>query len=172
MMSNDEVSKDQKDISNEIKNFKPLYAKKWDEFQFTAGSGIFIVEEFSQLRKDWQQLYKELLAINQCLKVLLNTCQINKSPCKNGITTQFYQAFWHLFGKTLVGSLNKGYQIGELSIWQKQDIITILVRNRQEKEKQLSHTIRECNNVSQFKKAYLTNTTQNHSLLNSEPAVE
>ena len=61
--------------------------------------------------------------------------QKNKSPGNDGLTTEFYKAFWHLFGNTLVGSLNKRYQNGELSNSQKQGVITLLLKKDKDKRK-------------------------------------
>ena len=93
---------------------KSLYAKKEVNLNSQQVQAFFNVEGFPQLSEDQQQLCEGLLTVNECFKVL-NTCQNNESPGNEGLTTEFYKTVWHLFGNTLVGSLNKGYQIGELS---------------------------------------------------------
>ena len=73
-----------------------------------------------------------VLTADECFEVL-NTFKKNKSPGNEGLTAEFYISFWHLFGKILVESLNKSYQIGELSNSQKQGVITLILKQGKDK---------------------------------------
>ena len=57
---------------------------------------------------------------------MLKTFQQNKSPGNDGLTVEFYIAFWPLIGTLLVDSLNYAFEYGELSNSQKQAIITLI----------------------------------------------
>ena len=48
--------------------------------------------------------------------------QKNKTPGNDGLTVEFYSAFWPLIGKYLVDCINYVYEFGELSNTQKQAI--------------------------------------------------
>ena len=50
----------------------------------------------------------------------------NKSPGNDGITKEFYQHFWEILGNFLVATLNYTFEKGELSVSQKQAVITLL----------------------------------------------
>ena len=64
------------------------------------------------------------------LKVMKN----NKSPGPDGYTVEFFKYFWKDIGDFLIRSLNCGFRKEELSITQKQGIITILPKaNKQRK---------------------------------------
>lgn len=57
----------------------------------------------------------------------------NKSPGNDGLTTEFYPAFWPLVGRLLVDSLNYVFDFCKLSNSQKQAIITKIEKKRKDK---------------------------------------
>ena len=50
----------------------------------------------------------------------------NKSPGSDGFSSEFLKMFWKELGHFIVRSLNYGFDCGELSITQKQGIITCI----------------------------------------------
>ena len=66
---------------------------------------------------------------------VLQTFQKNKSTENDGLTAEFYLAFWPLLGKLTFDSLNYAFEYGELSNSQKQAIITLI--EKKEKDKKL-----------------------------------
>ena len=65
------------------------------------------------------------LTVAECLKSL-QLFENNKSPGDDGLTAEFYKAFWNIVGKLMVESLNYSYDYGELSNSQKRAIITLI----------------------------------------------
>ena len=65
----------------------------------------------------------------------LQSFQSNKSPGNDGLTVEFYNAFWESLGKLLVDSLNCSFDKGELSNSQKQAIITLIEKKDKDKRK-------------------------------------
>ena len=65
----------------------------------------------------------------------LQSFQKNKSPGNDGLTVEFYTAFWENLGELLVDSLNYSYDYGELYNSQKQAIITLLEKKDKDKRK-------------------------------------
>ena len=55
----------------------------------------------------------------------------NKTPGNDGLTIEFYVAFWSLIGKPLVDCINYSYKFGELSSSQKQVIITLIEKKKE-----------------------------------------
>ena len=55
--------------------------------------------------------------------VALQTFKNGKSPGKDGLTAEFYQAFWPSLGHLLVDSLNSSFEKGEMANPQKRGII-------------------------------------------------
>ena len=72
------------------------------------------------------------LTIDECFKSL-NSFGNNKSPGNDGLTAEFYKAFWNVVGDLMVCSLNYAYDHGELSNTQKQAIITLLEKKDRDK---------------------------------------
>ena len=68
------------------------------------------------------QVCEGKLTISECFKSL-QLFQNNKSPGNDGLTMEFYKAFWQVVGKIMVDSLNYSYDHGELSNSQKEAII-------------------------------------------------
>ena len=58
---------------------------------------------------------------------------MNKTPGNDGLTIEFYTAFWPLIGKHLVDCINYVYEFGELSNTQKQTIITLIEKKGKDK---------------------------------------
>ena len=60
------------------------------------------------------QVCEGKLTVSECFKSL-QLFQNNKSPGNDGLTVEFYRAFWHVLGEFMVDSLNDSYNRGELS---------------------------------------------------------
>lgn len=58
-----------------------------------------------------------------------------KSPGNDGLTVEFFLAFWSLFRKLVVDSLNYTFEHSKLSNSQKQAVITLI--EKKEKDKRL-----------------------------------
>ena len=56
-----------------------------------------------------------------------------KSPGNSGFTVEFYKIFWADIGYFLIRSLNKGFEKGQLSITQKQGVITCIPKGDKDK---------------------------------------
>ena len=71
------------------------------------------------------QVCEGKLTVAKCLKGL-QLFENNKSPGDDGLTAEFYKAFWNIVGNLMVESLNYSYDHGELSNSQKRAIITLI----------------------------------------------
>ena len=75
---------------------------------------------------------EEKLTVSECYNTL-KTFQKNKTPGNDGLTVEFYLAFWPIFGKHLVTCLNYAHDHGELSTSQRQAVITLLEKKGRDK---------------------------------------
>ena len=69
------------------------------------------------------------LTVDECYKSL-QLFESNKSPGNEGLTAEFYRAFWHILGSLMAVSLNCSYDNGELSNSQKEAFITLIEKKR------------------------------------------
>ena len=74
------------------------------------------------------------LTLEECFNSL-RSFQSNNSPGNDGLTVEFYKAFWESIGELLVDSLNCSFDKGELSGSQKQAIITLIEKKDKGKRK-------------------------------------
>lgn len=66
--------------------------------------------------------------IDEATAVLKNMKNF-KTPGSDGFSTEFFKFFWKDLKHFVVDSLNYGFQIGELSVTQKQGIITCIPKD-------------------------------------------
>ena len=69
--------------------------------------------------------YEGLITFDECT-IALKKMKYNKSPGLDGITTEFYQAFWPLLGNFLVEVYNECYEEGILPDSQRQAVLSLI----------------------------------------------
>ena len=95
-------------------------------------------EEFSDFFNVDFQLTEEMastcegeITLAECTKAL-STMQNNKSPGSDGLTTEFYRALWDIISTYVVNSLNYAFNTGNLSISQRQGIIYLIPKKKED----------------------------------------
>ena len=119
---------DQKEIIKETENFyKDLYKRKIekddkDKFErFTAEIATFS-GKLNELEKRQCEGRITLYEMTQALKEMEN----GKSPGIDGFTVEFYKFFWSDLGAFLLRAINFSYDIGSMSVSQRQSMITLI----------------------------------------------
>ena len=134
----DKSTTNPKEILNEIQLFYAnLYDKKVDHSDENLIDPFLSTMNTSKLTDEQRDLIDKQLTISECFTAL-KTFQKNKTPGTDGLTVEFYLAFWPLVGKCLVECLNFAHRHGELSISQKQAMITQI--EKKDKDKRLLKT--------------------------------
>ena len=119
------LTHDPKKIMNELESYySNLYAKNSCANSVTISAFIKDSNQIPKLSENLRNICEGKLGYGECYNVL-NTFQKNKSPGNDGLTVEFYIAFWPLIGSLLVDSLNYAFEHGELSNSQKQAVITL-----------------------------------------------
>ena len=68
-----------------------------------------------------------LLTIEECREAL-NEMDTGKSPDNDGLTAEFYIAFWAVLGSDLVEVLSYGFQHGQLSVSQRRGLLSLIFK--------------------------------------------
>ena len=122
-----------KKIMDELESF---YADLYDGSSCPSDSATSMFLDnsrgFPALADDSRKNCEGKLGYSECFSVL-GTFPKNKTPGNDGLTIEFYLAFWPLFGRLLVDSLNYAFEFGELSNSQKQAIITLIEKKGKDK---------------------------------------
>ena len=69
---------------------------------------------------------KALTIIIEELKASLKSFQNNKTPGDDGLTKEFYEAFFDILGEHLLNSYNEAFVNGQLSVSQRRGVITLI----------------------------------------------
>ena len=78
-----------------------------------------------KISKDNRLKCDKMLTKQECEDALKKII-LNKTPGNDGIPTEFYFKFWNIIGKLVTSSFNTAYDIGKLSVTQRQAVITLL----------------------------------------------
>ena len=124
-------TEDAKIILSEMRNFyQQLYTSQGQTS--TACSLNFLnSESLPRLDNAKQNLCEGLITEAECLSVL-KTFQRNKTPGTDGLPAEFYLCFWNEISSPLIDCLNHGALLGELSISQRQGIISLIPKKNKD----------------------------------------
>ena len=130
---NDKTTSKPKEILNEIQSFYAnLYDNKVDHSDENLMESFLSKVDTNTLTYEQRDSVDKQLTISECFAAL-KTFQKNKTPGNDGLTVEFYLAFWPLVGKCLVECLNFAHRHRELSTSQKQAMITLLEKKDKDK---------------------------------------
>ena len=85
----------------------------------------------TNLDDDIQQKCEGPISYTECTKAL-TTMTKNKSPGLDGITVEFYQAFWPLIGRLVVDVFNESHDHGTLPISQRKSVMSLIFKKGKE----------------------------------------
>ena len=113
-----------------------LYADLYDGSSCPSDSATSMFLDnsrgFPALPDESRKICKGKLGYIECFSVL-GTFPKNKTPENDGLTIELYLAFWPLFERLLVDSLNYAFEFGELSNSQKQAIMSLIEKKEKDK---------------------------------------
>ena len=111
--------------------YRTLHSKKslMSEKQYMEYLAGINTPVLSSERKD---LCDNHITLNEIFTAL-NTMLSNKTPGSDGLTKQFYLAFFGILGPKLLTSLNYAFSVGELPTSQRQAVITLIEKSGRDK---------------------------------------
>ena len=128
----DKIITDQKEILGELKNFyENLLTSKQDPN--TIGEKFLNKDNINKLT-ELDRLQCEGQISNFEVKQVLLKMENGKSPGTDGFTTEFYKFFWNDIGTFVINSINDSFCKGELSITQKQGLISLIPKGNKQRD--------------------------------------
>ena len=128
-----ETVTDQKMILKEITSFyENLYSSRDDNIE-NVNLRERITTNVPKLSINDSNMLEGKLSYNELLNAVKQT-KNGKSPGTDGFTAEFFKVFWIDIGQLLLRCLNYSFEIGELSISQKQGIISIIPKGDKPRE--------------------------------------
>ena len=125
---------DQNEILKETELFyKNLYTKKQDNSDNIEIDNYFENSTIPKLSETESEKLEGLLSYAEISDTLLHM-KNDKSPGLSGFSADLFKVFWKQLGYFVLRSLNYGYQMGNLSITQKQGIITCIPKENKPKQ--------------------------------------
>ena len=113
------------DIENEMNNF---YKNLFSEEEVDLEAQDWLLGQLSMSLNEQEQASCEgLLIVEECREGL-NGMDTGKSPGVDGLTAEFYLAFWAVLGEDLVEVLNYGFQNGQLSVSQRRGLLSLIFK--------------------------------------------
>ena len=120
---------DSKEILRLQANFyERLYESKSDKNRVDIRRYLDTVQTKS-LSEEERDSLEGAISMEECSKAIKSFPK-NKSPGNDGLTIEFYQKYWPIFGKFVHDSINHTLEQGELSASQKQAVITLLDKGK------------------------------------------
>ena len=116
---------DSRDIRKEMNSF---YQDFFTEEEVDMEAQNWLLEQLSMSLNDQEQTSCEgLLSVEECREVL-NAMNTGKSPGIDGLTAEFYLAFWGIITEDLVEVLNYGFRNGQLSVSQHRGLLSLILK--------------------------------------------
>ena len=123
---NGEIITDQFQILNEAKLFyEQLYGCKDEQLTNVDLNDVLSDTETKALNIQESNKLEGLLTYEEA-GVTLKAMKNNRSPGSDGFSSEFFKVFWKFLGHFVVKSINYGFIKGELSITQREGIITCI----------------------------------------------
>ena len=122
---------DSRDIRKEMNNF---YQGLFSEEEVDIEAQNWLLDQLSMSLDGQEETFCEgLLTVEECREAL-SGMDTGKSPGIDGLTAEFYLAFWAVIGEDLVEVLNYGFQIGQLSVSQRRGLLSLIFKKGEKKD--------------------------------------
>ena len=120
-----ELLSDSKDIRKETNDF---YQDLFSEEEVDLEAQDWLLDQRSMSLDEQEQASCEgLLTVEECREAL-NGMDTRKSPGIDGLTAEFYIAFWAVLGSDLVEVLSYGFQHSQFSVSQRRGLFSLIFK--------------------------------------------
>ena len=129
---------DSRGIRKELNSF---YQSLFSEEEVDMEAQNWLLDQLSMSLNEQEQIFCEgLLTVEECHEAL-NGMDTGKSPGIDGLTAEFYLAFWAVIGDDLVKVLNYDFQNSQLSVSQRRSLLSLIFKKGEKGFKELETDI-------------------------------
>ena len=119
-----------RDIRKKMSNFY----QEFSEEEVDIEAQDWLLDQLSMSLNEQELTSCEgLLTVEECREAL-NGMNAGKSPGTDGLTAEFYLAFWANIGEDLVEVLNYGFQNGQLSVSQHRGLLSLIFKKGEKRD--------------------------------------
>ena len=122
-LSNDQITRDGKEIQKEIRSFYEMLYKT--QYTVPDFSPIEQMQGLSTLSQVERESCEQQITIEECYKTM-KFFQNNKSPGVDGLSKEFYETFWPVLKDKLLAVYNHSIYHGYMTNSQRRAVVTIL----------------------------------------------
>ena len=117
-----------------MRSFFVIYKNLFSEEEVDLEAQDWLLGQLSMSLDEQEQASCEgLLTVEECREAL-NGMDTGKSPGVDGLTAEFYLAFWAVLAEDLVEVLNYGFQNGQLSVSQRRGLLSLIFKKGEKKD--------------------------------------
>ena len=87
-----------------------------------------LLSDSRDIRKEMNDFYQDLFSEEEVDLEAQEWLFFGKSPGIDGLTAEFYTAFWAVLGSDLVEVLDYGFQHGQLSVSQRRGLLSLIFK--------------------------------------------
>ena len=118
-------------LQEEERFFRQIYTSTNTDPDCPDFNEFFEIE--NALSEELAETCEGAMSISECERAL-KFMENNKAPGTDGLTPEFYRYFWDILGSYMVNSFNYAFQNGNLSISQRQGIISLIPKKKKNTE--------------------------------------
>ena len=132
--SDGKILTDQHEILKESENFyKKLYSNKDDTLSEINLREYLQNINLPKLTDNESNQLEGQITLSE-LSIALQNMKNNKSPGTDGFSSEFFKVFWKKLGTFVMRAVNHSYLTGELSLVQRQGIITLIPKENKSRQ--------------------------------------
>ena len=132
LISTETELSDYRDISSTIREFYTNLFSRKPVMTAQDCEAFLDTLDITSLMPDERDICEGMINVNEFFNCL-QSMPSNKTPGNDGITREFYMAFFDLIKDLLMSSINYSWKVGELSTSQKQAVITLIEKKGKDK---------------------------------------
>jgi len=116
-------------LTEQVRFYRDVYTKK-KEFDAAQANSFMADAHVPTLTDEQRQTLDTDISLTEILSAL-KTMNNNTSPGPDGLTTSFLKFFWPKLNQMIFESFTASFQAGELSITQRQAVITLIHKGKE-----------------------------------------